>query len=181
MERVIYNPIFSDTINFIKTAVETKGEVSEMEVTLGVGPDVGTPPHRHTAFDEVFTAIDGELGVEANGENHILKPGETFTVHIGEVHRFFNPTNKPIKFHLEFRPGHTGMENMLRIMYGLARDGKTNKKGIPKSLVTIAIIGEMGNSMLTGFLTVISPLLKLIAVYGRKKGVEKRLLEKYCS
>lgn len=64
--------------------------------------------------------------------NIILKPGEKITIQKGEAHRFYNSSNQPIKFNLQFTPGHTGAENMLRILYGLACDGMTNKKGIPK-------------------------------------------------
>ncbi len=181
MERTIYNPIFKDTVTFIRTSEETKGRVSEMEVTLGTGIDAGTPPHTHTAFSEIFTAVDGELGVMSNGKKVILKPGETFIVHPGDVHNFYNPGDKPVKFQLQFKPGHTGMENTLRIMYGLARNGETDKKGIPKNLFVTAVLGEMSNTVLTGVLGLIAPLFKLLAVRARKKGIEKELLSRYCS
>src|SRR3954463_11768396 len=103
MERTIYNPIFKDTCTFIRTSAETNGMVSEMEVTLGAGIDAGTPPHVHTAFSEIFTAMEGELGVMTNGKKVLLKPGETFIVHPGDVHNFYNPGNEPIRFHLEFK------------------------------------------------------------------------------
>src|SRR5687768_6035390 len=130
MQRVIYNPIFKDTVTFIRTAAETHGEISELEVTLGA--EGGNPRHFHSQMDETFIAMEGNLGVHLNGKDHILKPGETVTVKTGDTHRFFNPGKETIKFHLTFVPGHTGAENMLRIIYGLACYGKADKKGIPK-------------------------------------------------
>lgn len=178
MQRVIYNPIFKDTVTFIRTAAETGGEISEMEVTLGAGG--GNPRHYHSQMDETFTVMEGNLGVHLNGKDLILKPGERVTVKIGDTHRFFNSGMEATKFNLTFVPGHTGAENMLRIIYGLACDGKADKKGIPKSLTTIAVLQEIGDTRLSGPLGLLSPLLKWLAARGRKARHDKMLLEKYC-
>lgn len=178
MERTIFNPIFNDSCTFIKTSEETNGQISEMEVRLGAGG--GNPMHRHTGFTETFTAINGNLGLTVKGKKISLKPGETITVQRGEPHQFFNEGDQEVKFHLVFMSGHTGGENMLRIMYGLARDGKTNKKGLP-NLMTIAVVGEMGDSMVTGVLSLLSPILKWMAAKARRQGLDKLLLDKYCS
>jgi quercetin dioxygenase-like cupin family protein len=179
MERTIVNPVFKDVCTFLQTSAETNGRLSELEVTLG--PGGGNLLHRHTGFTETFTAIKGNLGLSLNGREIVLKPGETVTVKKGEVHRFYNNgKQQEVKFNLVFTPGHTGAENMLRIMYGLAQDGLTDNKGAPKSLMTIAVAGELGDSSLAGFLSLLSPILKIMAAYARKKGHDKMLLEKYC-
>ena len=178
MKKTIFNPIFKDTCTFLQTSEETNGEYTEIEVTLS--PHGGNLLHKHTGFAETFTPIEGNLGPIVNGAKILLKPGEKLTIKQGEVHRFFNPDDLPIKFHLQFTPGHTGAENMLRILYGLAWDGMTNKKGIPKSLTTLAVLGEIGDSSVAGILSWLSPLLKRLAAYARSKGVDKVLLEKYC-
>jgi quercetin dioxygenase-like cupin family protein len=177
-QRTIVNPIFKDICTFLQTSVETNGRFSEMEVTLGSGG--GNPLHRHTGFTETFTAIEGNLGLSLNSNEIVLKPGETVTVKKGEVHRFYNKGKQEVKFNLVFTPGHTGAENMLRIMYGLAQDGMTDKKGVPKSLMTIAVAGELGDSSLAGVLSLLSPILKIAAFFARKKGHDKMLFEKYC-
>jgi quercetin dioxygenase-like cupin family protein len=178
MQNTIYNPVFQDTARFIRTSAETNGQFSELEVELG--PGGGNPLHKHKAFTETFTAIDGNLGLTLNGKKVILRPGETITVQKGDIHQFFNEGTHHIKFRLVFTPGHTGAENMLRILYGLARDGMTNKKGIPKSLMALALAGEIGDTALPGIMSVTSPLFRALAARGRKKGLEKLLLEKYC-
>ena len=70
---------------------------------------------------------------------------------------------------------------MLRILYGLAEDGLANNKGIPKSLRTIALLGAMGDTSLTGLHSLLSPILVYLAVRSRERGLEKMLLGKYCS
>jgi quercetin dioxygenase-like cupin family protein len=177
-QRTIVNPIFKDSCTFLQTSAETNGKFSEMEFTLG--PGGGNPVHRHTGFTETFTAIDGNLGLSLNGREIVLKLGETVTVKRGEVHRFYNKSKQEVKFNVVITPGHAGAENMLRIMYGLAQDGMTDKKGVPKSLKTIAVVGELGDSSLAGFLSILTPILKVIAAYARREGHDKMLLEKYC-
>jgi quercetin dioxygenase-like cupin family protein len=178
MKDIIFNPIFKDTCIFLKTAAQTNGEYSAMEVMLGARG--GNPLHRHTAFTETFTVLEGELGLVVNGRNRVLRAGERVIVQKGEPHRFYNPGTAEARFHLQFTPGHTGAERMLRIVYGLARDGETDGKGIPKSLLTTALLLEMGDSGLPGMLSVFSPVLRLLAAYARRKGIEQRLVDKYC-
>lgn len=96
------------------------------------------------------------------------------------LHSFFNPTDKEIKFNVKLRPGHTGFENSLRILYGMAADGLTNKKSIPKSIKHMAIIVCMSDMNLPGIFTLLSPLLKLIANKAKTKREEQNLIDKYC-
>ncbi|HBZ21488.1 MAG TPA: cupin [Bacteroidales bacterium] len=179
MKRVIVNPIFRDTVTFTKTSIETNGKYTEAELTLMPGGK--NPLHYHLSYSETFTAIDGELGLGlARSKKKFLKPGETYTVEPKNLHHFFNPNEKEIKFKVVLKPGHEGFENSLRILYGLAEDGLVNKKGIPKRLQHIAIISCMSDMNLPGFFTLIFPLLKRVANKAKDSGVEQQLIDSYC-
>lgn len=179
MRDVIINPVFKDTCTFLKTAAQTRGAYSELEIVLGSKGK--NPHHTHSAFSETFTVLEGRLGVSLNGKDIILSPGESITVDPGESHRFFNSDNTACKFRTVFRPGHTGMENMLRILYGLAADGKTNSEGVPNDIATIAILSEMGDTRLTGILALLTPVMRWLAAQGRRNGMERTLVETYCT
>jgi quercetin dioxygenase-like cupin family protein len=179
MQRTIVNPVFGDTCTFLKTSKETNGRYSHLEVTLAPGGK--NPLHRHRSYSETFTSIVGNLSVTVDDKEITLHPGETFTVPKGTAHRFLNRTNKEIKFHIVFTPGNAGAENMLRIVYGLACDGEADKAGVPRSISAIALIGEIGDTRLAGFLSFMSPILKVLASRARKKGMEEKFLAKYCS
>lgn len=179
MQRTIINPLYRDTVTFLETSGETNGRYSLME--LVVMPGGGNPPHYHTAFTETFTAVKGTLGIRLPGRWIYLQPGEQYTVPVGATHNFFNPGKEEITCTVRFSPGHEGMENLLRIAYGLASDGLTNEKGVPKSLSTAALIMEMGNSYPTGFLSVLRPLFSFLAKQAKKKGLERRLIDQYCN
>ncbi|HEX8528705.1 MAG TPA: cupin domain-containing protein [Cytophagales bacterium] len=178
-DRTIVNPIFKDTATFLKRSDETGGRYCECEVTLLPGGK--NVPHLHKKYSETFRALEGNLGVKAGGKTIILRPGETFTVPIGVVHCFFNPGPDTIRFNLVLSPGFEGFEYMLRILYGLARDGQTDKKGLPKRLALTALVAEIGDTSLPGVFVLLAPLLRFLAARARKRGEEQRLMNTYCN
>lgn len=180
MKKIITNPLFKDSVKFVLTSTESAGKISELELTLQSGGK--NPIHYHKSYSETFTAIEGEAGVGlGKKEKKILKPGESYTVEPNTLHYWFNPTEGEIKFRVEIKPGHEGFENSLRILYGLAKDGLTNKEGIPKSMQHKAIVACMSDMNLPGFFTLIFPLLERIAKKAKISGVEQQLIDRYCN
>lgn len=179
MKRTIVNPVIKDSVTFIRTAAESGGAVTEIEITLM--PGGGNPLHYHKTYSETFTALGGELGVKlGKGRTKILQPGESYTVAPMEVHSFFNPSDEEIQFNVEIEPGHEGFENSLRILYGLAADGLTNKKAVPTRLKHVALIADMSDMYLPGIVTLFAPLLKRVARKARANGEDQQLIKRYC-
>lgn len=179
MKRKIINSVIKDTVTFVQTSDETNSKISELALTLM--PGGSNFSHYHKAFTETFTAIDGALGLKLGGnEIKILQPNETYAVLPNQVHSFFNPGDKEIRFKITITPGHTGFENSLRILYGLAEDGFTDKKSMPKSLTHVAVIGSLSDSYLPGFMRFLSPILNFLARRATQSGLEKKLIDKYC-
>jgi len=180
MKHVITNPEIGDSVTYVHTAKETNGATTELEVVLQ--PGGGNPLHYHRSYDEIFTAIEGDLGVGfQKGKTIILKPGESYTIKGRQVHRFFNPGDTVIRFRDTLHPGHEGFENHLRILYGLAADGMTDRKKKPKKLKHLAIIAVMSDTLMPGILSLAMPLLRVIEFWARKSGEEKALIDKYCA
>ena len=179
MERTIYNPLYKDTITFISTSQETNGAFTE--ILLTVMPGGGNPIHVHQTYTETFTPISGVLGLTRGDEKLFVAAGQSVIIEKGVKHNFFNATNEPCKVSIVFRPGHEGIENVLRIGYGLARDGKTNKKGVPHSLLEAAVLFDMSETNMPGFFAFINPLMRVLARRADRLGVVKRLLTTYCS
>ena len=178
MKRTIVNPIIKDSVTFLQTSAQSKGRITEAEITLM--PKGRNPLHCHP-FLEKFTAIDGELGLE-NGkrEQNILKPGESYTTESMAWHCFFNPTDHEIRFGVQVEPAHEGLEYFLRILYGLAADGLTDKHSRPKSIKHAAILLNMSEAKIAGPLTLMSPILKRMAKKAKANGEQQRLIDKYC-
>jgi quercetin dioxygenase-like cupin family protein len=174
--RVIENPIIKDRITFIKTAEDTNGEY--LLAKLEVAPGGGNPMHYHTTFTEEFIVIDGQLNVSLNGEEKVLKVGESALIPKMAHHRFYNVTDKYATAMLELRPARN-FEKSLRIAYGLARDGKTNKKALPKSIWHLALLFQLGEGYIPGLpLPIQRGMFGTLASIAKLLGKDKEL-EKY--
>jgi quercetin dioxygenase-like cupin family protein len=176
--RVYENPVFGDKATFLKTAAETNGEYTQIRIELA--PGGGNTLHAHEEFTETFTAGEGSLTVQLGRKQHVLQPGESLTVPLRTPHFFKNPSPQPITFLVELRPGHAGFERAVQIAYGLAKDGLTNKKGIPSRFAHLALLATSSGSYPVGIYSLMMPLFRWAAKRARARGVEKDLVEKYC-
>jgi mannose-6-phosphate isomerase-like protein (cupin superfamily) len=175
--REFTNPAYKDKATVLKTAEETNGRYSLGQ--LEIYPGGGNGLHVHSAFTETFTAVEGVLGVMYKNRKMYLQPGESFTIPPGTPHHFFNDTDRRIVCHVKLSPGHDGFEKGIAIAYGLAADGKTNKKGVPKSLTHLALIIVLTDTKPVGLAGWLMPLFRILARRAKRKGIEKVLLEKY--
>jgi hypothetical protein len=66
------------------------------------------------------------------------------------------------------------------IAYGLAKDGLTNREGMPKKLDYAALLLDFFDPEPTGMLRLMMPFLRWKARQARKRGVEKELIDRYC-
>jgi quercetin dioxygenase-like cupin family protein len=178
-KRVFINPIFGDKATFLETSEETKGAYSLGEVELAAGG--GNFPHYHEAFHETFTVIDGILSVQLKNKWLTLEKGDSFTVPPGAVHCFKNKTAQKITFRVKVVPGHEGFENSIKILYGLATDGLTTKKGAPKKLSHIALLFKLGDIKQNGFFSLLAPFFNWIGKRAHNNGTEQQLINRYCN
>ena len=170
-KRTFFNPVINDTATFIETCEETNGKHSLIEIELYKSD--GPPLHYHNAFSEKFEVLEGTLYLQEGKERHILKAGDQVTVAAGTPHKFYNLTKDRVKFKITFEPGHVGMENFIKIIYSLAADGLTNKKGVPNNFAHLASILVMSDTNGSGLLTLLSPVIRMVARRAKKNGTEK--------
>ncbi len=176
--RTFANPAINDAATFLKTAAETNGAYTLIEIDLGRSE--GPPLHYHKTFSEKFEVKKGVLYIQVGKDKKVLNIGESITVPAGTPHRFYNETDNEVKFHVTFEPGHLGMENFIKIFYGLASDGLTDKKGKPKNFAHLAVALIMSDSNAPGWMSVLSPILRSVAKRAKKNGTEEWLLNRYC-
>jgi mannose-6-phosphate isomerase-like protein (cupin superfamily) len=135
----IENPVTGERVVFIRTAVETDGELCELETVVQPGGFVATA-HVHPEQEERFRVLDGMLRFRAGGEEFEVGPGGTITVPPGTPHRFWNAADREARFTCEVRPA-LHFEQLLETMFALAADGKTNHKGLP-NVLRLAVIAH---------------------------------------
>ena len=177
MERRIHNPIQKDTLVFLKTAADTNGECTLVEVELADGGGVGL--HFHKTYSESFTCTEGELQVQLGKDLHTLSKGQKATAEPGTNHLFQNRSGKPCKFLCELRPASRGFEESLQIGYGLAGDGLCRSNGFPKDPLALAYLFEISESNLPGWRSIFEFILRAQAKKARKKGINQALTAKY--
>jgi quercetin dioxygenase-like cupin family protein len=178
VNRTFGNPAINDVATFLKTSEETNGEYTLIEIELGKSD--GPPLHYHNAFSETFRVQDGVLYLQVGKKMHTLKVGESVIVPRGTNHRFYNESEEKVKFQITLNPGHTGMENFLKILYGLASDGLSDKKGKPKKFAHLAVALVISDSNAPGWMSLLSPVIRSVARRAKKDGTEKWLLDTYC-
>ncbi|MBX2891172.1 MAG: cupin domain-containing protein [Saprospiraceae bacterium] len=177
--RIIENPLIKDRVTFLETSAETNGKYTLVQVELA--PGGGNELHYHKTFEETFTAVEGVLGIQVGKQIIHLNKGESATAPIGSLHRFFNPSGtEKVVFNVLLQPGSEGFERTLQVAYGLARDGRTSRKGVPKSLHHMALIIQWSDTNLPGVFSWLEKGFRLLARRAIKKGMDKELIEQYC-
>jgi quercetin dioxygenase-like cupin family protein len=126
------NRVTGETIRFIETAAETNGERTVVEVTLAVGGGVPMA-HVHPYQSETFEVIEGELSMKAGREKVVAAAGEIVAVTPGETHKFWNASDKPVRFRCTVAPA-LQFEQFIETMFTLAEEGKLGRRGMPSPL-----------------------------------------------
>ncbi|HTF19765.1 MAG TPA: cupin domain-containing protein [Chryseolinea sp.] len=175
-KRVYYNPVIGDKATLLKSAEETNGEVTLLEVVVNAGG--GNILHRHVDYAEKFEVLEGDLTVTLKAEKRILRPGDVAVVPANTLHCFNNFSKHPVKFLVQFNPAQPGFERAIAIGYGLAADGLVDKRSIPRDLRHQALLFTMSGMVPSGFGKLLVPLLRLIAATSRR--VKRELINRYC-
>jgi quercetin dioxygenase-like cupin family protein len=133
------NAVSGETIRFLETAAETDGEYTLIECS--VAPGGGVPmAHVHPNQSETFEVLEGELSMKAGRDKLVAKPGDVVTVPPGQVHKFWNASDRVVRFRCTVTPA-LEFERFIETMFALAADAKLSKRGMP-SPVRLAVIAN---------------------------------------
>jgi mannose-6-phosphate isomerase-like protein (cupin superfamily) len=135
----LHNPVTGERLTFIETSAQTNGERVVVECTVAPGGFVAAA-HMHPFQTERFEVLEGRIAFKVAGrEFETLKGGEAI-VEPGHAHKFWNPTDAPVRFRCTVTPA-LGFEQLIETMFALAADGKTSRKGMPNPL-RLAVIAN---------------------------------------
>lgn len=99
-----------------------------------------TGEHIHPHSTETFTVVRGSLDFRLNGVEQHAEPGSRVVIPPGTPHDWWNAGDDVAWVIVEVDPGQR-FEAMIRNLFGLARDGRTDKNGRP-SLLQAALLGR---------------------------------------
>ena len=175
--RVSENPITGVRHTFLVTGEDTGGEYVRVRAELPPRAP-GVPMHFHLSYTERFEVLEGRLDLCVGKKNHVvLTSGQSAFVPLKVPHRFWNATDEPVVFEGEIRPA-SNFEKAIKAGDGMARDGKTNKNGVPKNLFELALAYELAESYLSGMpLFLQKGIFGTLAKIARKRGYDPEFSE----
>ncbi len=169
---VIENPVTGERIVFRKTARDTNGELLQFELLLK--PHGFVPAeHIHSRQEERVEVTSGLVRYRLGGEEEDLSAGQAAVLPPAIPHTLWNDTDDEAHILMEVRPA-LSVETALETLFGLARDGKTNNKGMPNPLHG-ALLAREYDLFLAGppiplqraGMTVLAPLARLLGYRAR--------------
>ena len=157
---VITNPVTGEVVRVL----ESTPEVFRFEFVLLPHGTVAAP-HQHTV-QQTIAARAGTLHCSVEGTHHVLEPGQAVVIAAGQTHDQWNPADTEVWAMEEFRPA-ARMHDFFRVLFGMARDGLTDEKGVPRPLLASALFAEFSDSIRPGrrfdrvLLAALRPLARL--------------------
>jgi hypothetical protein len=141
----IVNPLTQSRTVVIQSDAETNGMGWLLEVHCApkAGPDIAE--HLHTDWTERFEILSGAAHYKLDGAQHAAQPGDSFVVLPGRRH--IHPWNAGdatliYRQHNDFgSPSPAAVQDVLGVfatIAGLAREGKVDRQGRPKSPLQLA-------------------------------------------
>jgi mannose-6-phosphate isomerase-like protein (cupin superfamily) len=129
---VFENPVTGERVVVRVGTEESGGDrlVADLYVRPG-GAVAGE--HVHTRIEEWFTVRKGGVGFRFDGRETIAPLNRRMHVPAGTAHDWWNAGDEEAHVVVEVAPG-ARFEEMIKNLYGLAQDGKTDAKGMPNLL-----------------------------------------------
>jgi quercetin dioxygenase-like cupin family protein len=137
------NPVTRERATILELPYRNRDGRAVAELTALVGSRV-VGEHRHPAIVERFTALEGELTVRRDGRTTVLREGETALIEPGVWHDWWNAGERDALVRVEVTPGER-FAHMIETLFGLARLGHTNAKGMPHPLQLALFAREFGD------------------------------------
>lgn len=142
---VLENPVTRERATILELPWKNPERRAVAELTALVGARV-VGEHRHPAMIERFTVLEGELTVTRDGQTSILHEGETGVVEAGVWHDWWNASDRDARVRVEATPGER-FAHGIETLFGLARLGHTNAKGMPDPLQLALFAQEFSDTV----------------------------------
>ena len=130
--QVFDNPVTGEYVVVLSDPDEQPDGVLVAQLTVRPGGRVATA-HFHPHIRERFHVIEGEVGFQLGDERRTLGAGDSAEVPPGMVHDWWQEGDGDALVVVEVDPGGRFKE-MIGTIFGLARDGKSDAKGMPRPL-----------------------------------------------
>ena len=159
---------------FRKRPRDTNGELLEIDFFV---KQFAPRPHIHARLEERVEVISGRARVRVGRKEWSAGPGDTVVFPPGVGHTFRAEGDEMLHFRCEVRPP-MQMESLFETVFGLYRDGKTNKRGHENPLQGVVLAREHEAFLAGPPVWLQRPVIALLAAIGKLLGYRGRY-EKY--
>jgi quercetin dioxygenase-like cupin family protein len=129
---VFENPVTGERAVVRIGTDQTDGELLVADLYIRPGGAV-MGEHVHPALEERFTVLRGRVGFRLSGQTSTARPGVTLVARPGTPHDWWNAGAEEALVRVEARPG-ARFAAFIVNAFGLAQDGKVDRRGMPKLL-----------------------------------------------
>ena len=171
---VLEHPVTGEKIIVLQTARDTGGELFQMDLYGRPGAFVAAA-HIHPRQSEHFKVLSGTVRGRIAGKELVKIAGEEFLISAGTPHVWWNGGEDELHMRIEFRPA-LRTENFFESFFGLAQDGKVNRKtGLPNLVQTAMSLRAFQNEIIlarpprlvqTLLFGALAPIRKLLGYTG---------------
>jgi len=171
------NPVTRERFVWRHTAASTGGEFAEFDLFLGEGATLAAA-HTHPAQREDFRVERGAIVLRVDGgEEHRLGAGAERSIAPGTAHMWGQTGTEEAHVVIRLTPA-LRSEDFFETFCGLARDGKTTKKGMPRNPLQFAVLAHEFRREFAlpspVARAIARPLLVVLAGIGRLAGFRAR-------
>lgn len=136
---VFENPVTRERAMIIELPWQNREGRAVAELTALPGARV-VGEHMHPALHESFSVLQGELTVVRDGQRSTLGAGERAHIEPRVWHDWFNEANVDAVVRVQVTPGER-FAHMIETLFGLAREGHVDGKGMP-NLLQLALTAQ---------------------------------------
>jgi quercetin dioxygenase-like cupin family protein len=152
---------------------QTGGQLLVVDLYIRPGGAV-MGEHIHPTIEERFTVLRGRVGFRLSGRESIAEPGVRLIAPVGVPHDWWNAGPEEALVRVEVRPA-ARFEAFIQNAFGLAQDGRVNRRGMPNILQLALLAREFDDvirfnrppRVLQGLLFgLLAPLARLLGYRG---------------
>lgn len=134
------HPVTGERIVWRQVAADTGGAL--LQADLFALPQASpAAAHVHPRQEEKFEVVAGMLRVSIGGVESTLGPGDVAVVPPGVPHTWWSVGPDEVHVLADVRPA-LRTEMFFETLFGLATDGKTDRRGLPSPLQLAALVTE---------------------------------------